>query len=523
MSNHRLDAEFAAIVRGTSDDETGFAVIDVETTGFSPQSDRVIEMAVVRTDARGVITDEWVSRFNPERPVAATFVHGITDADVRDQPLIGDLLPEIIGRLRGRAIVAHNAPFDMGFLRAEFSRYGWQIPDVPVFCTLDASMRYLPDLRRRSLDDCCGAIGIEFHSEHAALSDARAAAWLIAQFLDPSVPPPPYPADLDLPVAASAVAWPEAPDGPLVPYAPPPAQGNGRSAPIRIRRKRLSPPLMSLLADYPLSDALHEGAPEGSLAYLELVLQVLEDGVLTVAEGHQLAGVAQLYGLSPDDITRAHRGFLLAMGHLAVADGTVSREEREEMIEISKLLGEPEDLIPGVLSDARSLAAKKSSEGLPPLPEDWALGEPLRVGDGVVFTGCNEAQRDRLEEAARAAGVRVVGGVSKKTAMLVSDGSVDGRKAAKARDLGTRVVHPDEFEVLVRHVQPAIETDAPAKARRSAATPIPPDVDPNEVRAWARASGYEIGDRGRIRSDIIEAYVAATAAPSGTEREDVTA
>lgn len=518
MADPQLDADFAAIVRGVQNDALGFAVIDLETTGFSPRADRVVEMAVVHTNANGVVTDEWVARFNPERPMGATFVHGIRDEDVQDQPLIGDVIPDIIERLQGRALVAHNAPFDMGFLRAEFTRCGWRVPEVPVFCTLDASTRYLPHLNRRSLDECCGAVGIDFHSVHAALSDARAAAWLLAQFLDPAVPPPPHRGDLDLPVAARDVPWPAAPDGPVVPFTPPPPRSGGQAPNFRIRPQRLSPPLMSLLGDYPLADALHEGAPEGSVPYLELLLQVLEDGVLTVGEGHELAGLAQLYALAPEDIARAHRGFLLAMGHLAVADGTVAKEEREEMIEICKLLGEPEDLIPGVLSDARALAAQKSSEGLAPLPEDWAHGEPLRVGDGVVFTGCDEAQRTRLEEAARAAGVRVVGGVSGKTAMLVSDGSMDGTKAAKARELGTRLVHPDEFEVLLRHVQPAIETGAPTKARRVGPS-LPSDVDPNKVRRWARANGFEIGDRGRIRADIMEAYVQANepADPSITE------
>ncbi len=481
----------------------GFAVLDVETTGFSPAADRVIEMAVVHTDATGVITDEWVARFNPGRPVGATFVHGIRDEDVHDQPPIGDLIPEIIARLRGRALVAHNAPFDMRFLRAEFSYYGWQIPEVPVFCTLDASTRYLPHLRRRRLADCCEAIGVDFHSAHAALSDARATAWLLAQFLDPAVPPPPHPDDLGLPVAATVVTWPNAPHGPPAPYEPPPKL-------IRNWRKRLSPspPLLSLLGDYPLVEALHEGAPEGSIAYLELVLEVLEDGVVTIGEGHELVGVAQLYGLSPDDITRAHRGFLLAMGHLAVADGTVARVEREEMIEICRLLGESEDLIPGALSDARSLAATKSSEGLAPLPDGWALGEPIRVGDGVAFTGCDEAQRERFEGAARAAGVRVTGAVSGKTAVLVSDGSMDGTKAAAARKYCTRVVHPEEFDLLLRHVQPALES-APSGGRRASSSPPLGEVDLAEVRSWARAEGYEIGDRGRVRVDIIEAYVTA--------------
>ncbi len=497
----------------------GFAVIDVETTGFSPNYHRVIELAVVQTDPVGTVSDEWVARFNPKRPVGATFVHGITDDDVRNEPPFAEFVPTIVDLVKGRALVAHNARFDLAFLRAEFARAGWRLPDVPVFCTLEASWHYLPHLDRRRLDDCCRAIGHEFPSAHAALGDARATAALVATFFNPSVPPEPDGGDLDLPVAAASVIWPTASVGEIHIEEVPRRSGGtgGRRGSVRIRPKPLSPPLLALLRDYPLQEALHEGAPDGSAAYLELVVEVLEDGVLSVREGHELAGLAQAYGLSPDDITRAHRGFLLALGHLAMSDGTVSRGERQEMAGLCRLLGEPEDLISAVISDARGLAARSASEGLPPLPDDWALGEPLRVGDGVAFTGCDEAQRWRLEGAAKAAGVRVTGSVSGTTAMLVSDGTMDGLKAAAARRHGTRVVHPDEFEVLLRHVQPVV-VNGSSSGRRSPAAPA--DVDLVAVRIWARAHGHEVGDRGRIRIDIIDAYLAAMQAGSGSPDEE---
>lgn len=520
MGSNDLDREFAAIIGGPAADPLGFAVIDLETTGFSTTFDRVVEVAVVQTDERGEVTGEWVSRVDPMRPVAATFIHGIRDEDVRGMPPIAELIPELVDLLQGRVLAAHNASFDIGFLAAEFARHGWRLPDAPSFCTLAASTRYLPDLNRRRLDDCCRAIGMDFEARHAALPDAHAAASLLAWFLDPGRPPEPHPDDLDLPARAASVEWPTEPDGLAQPGPVSRAPRSFTRPHFRIRPKRLSPPLMSLLRDYPLAEVISEGAPEGSLSYMEMLLDVLEDGAVTVGEGHALAGLAQIYGLSPDDLEQLHRGFLLAMGHLAVADGTVAKEEREEMIEICTLLGEPEDLIPQVISDARALAARKASEGLASLPDDWSLGEPVRVGDRVVFTGCEETQRSRLEEAARAAGVRVVGGVSGKTAMLVSDGSMDGLKAAKARALGTRVVHPDEFEVFVHHVQPALEVDASKKTRRTG-SPQPPNVDPNEVRTWARANGHEIADRGRIRAEIIEAYVqATTGADASTSKGD---
>jgi len=129
----------------------GFAVIDMETTGLDPNVDRVVEIAVVRTDSHGVVVDEWTTLVNPGRPVGARSVHGITAADVRDAPRFAQVVGALNARLSGRAVVAHNAPFDLGFLRAEYARAGWELSAVPFLCTLEASSLYLPDLVSRAM------------------------------------------------------------------------------------------------------------------------------------------------------------------------------------------------------------------------------------------------------------------------------------------------------------------------------------------------------------------------------------
>ena len=152
----------------------GFAVIDVETTGLSPQGDRILELAILRTDRGGRVLDEWVTRFNPQGPVGATHIHGITEADVAHARVFAEVIPELNARLTGLAMVAHNARFDLAFLRSEFARAGWALPLLPSLCTLDASRFYLPDLDRRRLPDCCTASGIRLLDAHSAMGDARA-------------------------------------------------------------------------------------------------------------------------------------------------------------------------------------------------------------------------------------------------------------------------------------------------------------------------------------------------------------
>lgn len=101
-----------------------FAILDVETTGLSPNQSRVVEIAVVRIDGAGQVLDEWSTRLDPEGPVGATHIHGITEADVATAPLFRDIAAHLSAYIAGMPIAAHNAAFDLGFLGAEFQRAG---------------------------------------------------------------------------------------------------------------------------------------------------------------------------------------------------------------------------------------------------------------------------------------------------------------------------------------------------------------------------------------------------------------
>lgn len=186
-----------------------FAVIDFETSGFSPKADRAVEMAIVLTDMRGDVVHEWDTLLNPGGSVGATRVHHITQSDVADAPSFEEVAETVVGLLHGAAIVAHNASFDLPFLRAELEAASWQVPDIEsvTLCTYRASSFYLPDLDRRTLADCCAAVGVEIDGAHTALGDTRATAKLLAAYLAPDVPPAPRPADLALPAAARALGW----------------------------------------------------------------------------------------------------------------------------------------------------------------------------------------------------------------------------------------------------------------------------------------------------------------------------
>ena len=108
----------------------------------------------------------------------------------------------------------------------------------------------------------------------------------------------------------------------------------------------------------------------------------------------------------------------------------------------------------GFVKEIEELRASRISARAKEMPVDWSLGEPLRVGDRVVITGCYEAGREELETKSKMIGVRITGSVSGKTTLLVSDGTINGNKDSDAARLGIRSVTPDIYRVLLEYIQP---------------------------------------------------------------------
>ncbi|CCM65074.1 MAG TPA: 3'-5' exonuclease [Candidatus Microthrix parvicella] len=121
-----------------------FAVVDTETTGLDATVDRVIEIAVVHADGLGSLTNTFTWRIRPDDGRhGAEHVHHISEADLVDAPTFGEILDEVTGALRGRTLVAHNAPFDIRFLTREYERAGRPAPATLAgpLCTLDLARR----------------------------------------------------------------------------------------------------------------------------------------------------------------------------------------------------------------------------------------------------------------------------------------------------------------------------------------------------------------------------------------------
>jgi len=153
--------------------EQDVVFLDLETTGASASHDRITEIGMVEV-ARGRQAREWSSLVNPETriPPAIEALTGITNEMVREAPTFESLSRELLERLEGKLIVAHNARFDYGFLRNEFRRVGRRYQSR-VLCTVRLSRRLYPEHHRHNLDTLIERHGLACSGRHRALGDAR--------------------------------------------------------------------------------------------------------------------------------------------------------------------------------------------------------------------------------------------------------------------------------------------------------------------------------------------------------------
>jgi DNA polymerase-3 subunit epsilon len=152
--------------------EAPLAIVDVETTGADPASDRVTEIAVLETNGFA-LTGQWSTLVNPGTPVpgAIQALTGITQDMVDRAPRFRELAAELYEQLAGRVFVAHNARFDYGFLRREFERAGFKYL-AKTLCTVRLSRRLYPGETGHDLDSLIERHGLECEARHRALPDA---------------------------------------------------------------------------------------------------------------------------------------------------------------------------------------------------------------------------------------------------------------------------------------------------------------------------------------------------------------
>lgn len=158
-------------------------VFDIETTGFSPLKNRIIEIGAVRVE-EGRIVDKFSSFVNPDVPIPFEIekLTGINDNMVLDAPKIDRVLPEFLEFCRGAVMVAHNAGFDISFIKENARQQGLEF-NPTVLDTVSLARVLLPNLNRFKLDTVAKELKINLANHHRAVDDAGATAEIFVRFI----------------------------------------------------------------------------------------------------------------------------------------------------------------------------------------------------------------------------------------------------------------------------------------------------------------------------------------------------
>ncbi len=168
--------------RGQSLSET-YVVFDLETTGFSPLNNKIIEIGAVKV-VEGKITERFSTFVNPEAPIpfkVEELTH-IRDDMVLSAPKIEEILPDFMEFCEGAVMVAHNAEFDMSFISKNCERQGLSC-EYTVVDTVALARVLLPQLNRFKLNNVAKVLKVSLENHHRAVDDAACTAEIFVKFI----------------------------------------------------------------------------------------------------------------------------------------------------------------------------------------------------------------------------------------------------------------------------------------------------------------------------------------------------
>ena len=163
--------------------QDSYVVFDIETTGFSPDANHIIEIGAVKVE-NGKIVDRFSSFVNPQVPIPYRIeeLTHINDSMVIDAPAIETVLPQFLSFCEGCVMVAHNADFDVSFIKRKAANLG--VDFNPTYVDTVAMARFLlPSLSRFKLDTVAKAVGVNLDNHHRAVDDAACTAEIFVKFI----------------------------------------------------------------------------------------------------------------------------------------------------------------------------------------------------------------------------------------------------------------------------------------------------------------------------------------------------
>ena len=151
--------------------DTTYCVLDLETTGLSAKTEKITEIGIMKVK-NGEVLEEFCEFVNPEKPIPQRVqeITNITDDMVKDAPTIEEIFPKVLEFIKGTVLVAHNATFDIGFLKTVAKDLGYEF-DYTYVDTLPLARKLYPELKKHKLGKIAEYLKIKVEVAHRALDD----------------------------------------------------------------------------------------------------------------------------------------------------------------------------------------------------------------------------------------------------------------------------------------------------------------------------------------------------------------
>jgi DNA polymerase-3 subunit alpha (Gram-positive type) len=165
--------------------DSEFVVFDIETTGLNPKNDNIIEIGAVKISNRKVV-DSFSTFIHIDKKLPGKIIEltSITDDMLQGQPEIDEALPAFLNFAKGSVLVAHNAKFDLGFIKEKAKALSFENYNPPVLDTLELSKALIKDVKNYRLNILTKKLGISLINHHRAVDDANATGQLLIILLN---------------------------------------------------------------------------------------------------------------------------------------------------------------------------------------------------------------------------------------------------------------------------------------------------------------------------------------------------
>lgn len=412
-----------------------FAIISLETTGISPQhGDHLIELAIQTVNWNGELLNSYETLIHPGIDVEGFQIHGITDDMVKNAPAISEIVPDILSRLNGKTLVAHDLDFALRFLEPALNG---NIQKLKGICTLKLFNLVSPDSGLRRLEQLCTYYDIDFSVRHSAKSDSIAIAKLFSILKNL------FSQQFELETfMADFLHLTNIEDCP-------------RERNLFIKRKEAKN--IATIQKTKLYDLLNRltsnaGDSVPVRQYLNVLDRALADRILEEKEIISLVDLAKDYKLSKDQVMEIHEEYLRKLIRIYLLDEILTNVEMDDLNLVSELLC--------ILPKELDLLIKYERTKIPITTPGVQKQLKTLAGKSVCFSGhlnCkingNRIDRDLAQQLVKERGLIVKRVVSKNVDYLITAHSEQfsgkGRKNRKAMEYHVNVIEEKIFWEMI--------------------------------------------------------------------------